>query len=157
MSYHSKPSGGRRHADLDSDLVAGIAPPPQSLDGGALGRRRLAWQWMRAWRAIAQTIDAFGAEALRVFLINLSLGWTLLGWITALVWAVSRNTRRNAELDRRAFLRYGASSARRTAAAAAALRFGNRWQDLDRCGPGALVWWRRRRIGRLDGGGCKPV
>ena len=36
--------GRRRHADLGGDLLAGVALPAQSLDGGARGRRCLAWQ-----------------------------------------------------------------------------------------------------------------
>jgi hypothetical protein len=33
-----------------------------------------------------------------VFLLNLFLGWTLLGWVAALVWSATENTQR--ELDR---------------------------------------------------------
>ena len=34
--------GGRRHADFDGDLLAGMALPAQSLDRRGCGRRRLA-------------------------------------------------------------------------------------------------------------------
>lgn len=36
--------GRRRHADLYGNLLACVALPAQSLDGGARGRRCLAWQ-----------------------------------------------------------------------------------------------------------------
>ena len=36
--------GGRRHADLGRDLLAGVALAAQNLDDRACGRRCLAWQ-----------------------------------------------------------------------------------------------------------------
>ena len=36
--------GRRRDADFGGDLLAGVALPAQNLDGGARGRRGLAWQ-----------------------------------------------------------------------------------------------------------------
>ena len=43
------------------------------------------------------TIISIGRKTKReagIFLLNLLLGWTLLGWIGALIWAVSDNTKR---------------------------------------------------------------
>lgn len=31
------------------------------------------------------------ANATLIFLMNLALGWTLIGWLVALIWAISRN------------------------------------------------------------------
>ena len=42
------------------------------------------------------TFIATGRKAKRdagIFLVNLLLGWTLLGWVVALIWSVSDNTR----------------------------------------------------------------
>ena len=30
-------------------------------------------------------------NALAIFLLNLLLGWTLIGWVIALIWAVTRD------------------------------------------------------------------
>ena len=54
--------GGRRDADLGSDLLAGEALAAQSLDlGDDGGRCRLA-QAVRPGRTILQSVDAFGLE-----------------------------------------------------------------------------------------------
>jgi hypothetical protein len=34
-----------------------------------------------------------------VFLVNLLIGWTMLGWVVCLIWAASARTQRQAELD----------------------------------------------------------
>jgi hypothetical protein len=34
-----------------------------------------------------------------IFLLNILLGWTLLGWIVALVWAATSNTKANREVS----------------------------------------------------------
>lgn len=35
-------------------------------------------------------------DVLAIFALNLLLGWTALGWIAALVWSLTGNTRRRA-------------------------------------------------------------
>lgn len=32
-------------------------------------------------------------NALAIFLLNLLLGWTMLGWVIALIWSATSNTR----------------------------------------------------------------
>ena len=42
------------------------------------------------------TVIAIGRRAKRdagIFLVNLLLGWTFIGWVVALVWSVSDNTK----------------------------------------------------------------
>ncbi|HZZ61869.1 MAG TPA: superinfection immunity protein [Roseiarcus sp.] len=39
-------------------------------------------------------------DAAAIFVLNLVLGWTGIGWLVALIWSLTGNTRRNQERRR---------------------------------------------------------
>jgi hypothetical protein len=38
--------------------------------------------------------EKFKKDTKAIFFLNLVLGWTVLGWIVAMVWAITNDTRR---------------------------------------------------------------